>query len=139
MEYITQVGQYLLTLPQGLEPLLLSPSETLKLALDLSEVSYKDAIAADVLLKLVAEECSALYQEKIHQIFTLNSSAAKQLATDIEYFGSVLEELGLSLGTHLQQTALLLKAPADSYMTSTTGIDARLVATIRQMRNITFE
>jgi len=37
-ESITQIGQYLLTLPQHLEPLLLSPSSLLKQALEVCNV-----------------------------------------------------------------------------------------------------
>ncbi len=139
MEYITLIGQYLLTLPQHLEPLLLNPSIPLKVALELSEPNYKENIPpADILLSLVAEECCVLFQEKIANIFSINNNGAKQLATDIEYLASVLEELGLTMTINLQQIATLLKAPSDSkgYLGACSGIDARLVTTIRQMRQI---
>lgn len=133
-----QVGQYLLTLPQHLEPLLLAPSPPLRAALRLSDERYaSEAVAsADVLLSLLVDETCALYEEQIGRICTLSTAGAKQLATDIEYLGSVLEELGLGLGVHLQQTATLLRAAPDAYLTLSAGCDPKLVTAIRQMRNI---
>lgn len=136
-EYITEIGQFLLTLPQNLEPLLLNPAKPLKLALDMSDPSYKDNIpSADILLSLVADETCALYQEKVMQVSVIGDGGAKQLATDIEYLGSVLEELGLTISSQLKQIAQLLKIKGENYLTVSSGIDARLVARIRQMRNI---
>lgn len=136
-EYITEIGQFLLTLPQNLEPLLLNPAKPLKLALELSEPSYKENIpSADILLSLIADETCALYQEKIMQVMSIRDGGAKQLATDIEYLGSVLEELGLTISSQLKQIAQLLKIKGENYLSVSSGIDARLVARIRQMRNI---
>lgn len=136
-EYITEIGQFLLTLPQNLEPLLLNPAKPLKLALELSEPSYKENIpSADILLSLIADETCALYQEKIMQVMAIGDGGAKQLATDVEYLGSVLEELGLTISSQLKQIAQLLRIKGESYLSISSGIDARLVARIRQMRNI---
>lgn len=139
MEYITLIGQYLLTLPQHLEPLLLNPSNSLKIALELSAPDYKENIpSADVLLSLVAEDCCVQFQNIIKKIFSITSSGAKQLATDIEYLENVLEELGLTICSSLQQTAHLLKAPSDpkGYIAACNGVDPKLVTEIRQMRSI---
>lgn len=136
-EYITEIGQFLLTLPQNLEPLLLNPAKPLKLALEMSDPSYKENIpSADVLLSLVADETCALYQEKVMQVSVIGDGGSKQLATDIEYLGSVLEELGLTISSQLKQIAQLLKIKGENYLSVSSGIDARLVARIRQMRNI---
>lgn len=132
-----QVGQYLLTLPQHLEPLLLAPTQSLKFALELCDDKYSTNMAsADVLLSLLVDECCALYEEQIAQICQLSPADSKQLATDIEYLGSVLEELGLCLGSHLQQTAALLRAPPENYLQLSAGCDPKLVTGIRQMRQI---
>uniref|UniRef100_A0A336LM73 Conserved oligomeric Golgi complex subunit 7 n=1 Tax=Culicoides sonorensis TaxID=179676 RepID=A0A336LM73_CULSO len=137
LEYITLVGQYILTLPQHLEPLLISQSDALKTSLELSDTKYgKDAHSADILLSLIADECCALYQEQISGLTILSVSGAKQLATDIEYLGSVFEELGLSLGTNLQQTVTLLRVPSDKYLQASAGLDIRLVTKIKQIRQI---
>lgn len=131
----------MLTLPQHLEPLLLTPNQQLKTALELCDERYARVSAtkeasADILLSLVAEECCAYYVERIGKICEISTVGAKQLACDIEYLGSVLEELGLSLSTNLQQMIVLLRAPADNYLALSSGCDPRLVTAIRQMRKI---
>lgn len=94
--------------------------------------------SADILLMLLTEECCALYIERIEKICEISTFGAKQLACDIEYLGSVLEELGHSLNTKLQQMITLLRAPADNenYLAASTGCDPELVTEIRQMRKI---
>lgn len=137
LTYITEIGQFLLTLPQHLEPLLLQPATPLKIALELSDDSYKENVpSADILLSIIADETCSVYQLKIRQIDSISDSEAKQLATDIEYLGSVLEEIGLTLSSHLKQTVQLLKAKPQSYLTASLGADPKLVTSIRQMRNI---
>lgn len=138
---IDSLPQYLLTLPQHLEPLLLTPSHQLKSALELCDDRYGRAAStneacADILLSLVADECCAMYAEKIIKTSELSAAGAKQLACDIEYLGSVLDELGLSSTQNLQQMITLLRAPADNYLALSVGCDPRLVTTIRQMRKI---
>lgn len=83
-EYITQVGQYLMTLPQHLEPLLLAPSKALKLALEHSDERYtKDSSCGDVLLAMIAEDTCALLLENVVKLPELCTTTSKQLATDI--------------------------------------------------------
>lgn len=136
-ESITQIGQYLLTLPQHLEPLLLSPSPLLKQALELCNIKYTQAIpCADVLLSLVVEQCCVLYQAQILQIKSLPAASATQLGVDIEYLSNMLEELGLTINLQLSQILILLKAAPEQYLTLSAGCEPRLVTAIRQMRNI---
>lgn len=128
-------------MPQHLEPLLLTPSHQLKSALELCDERYDrvgttNEASADILLSLVTEECCALYVEQIGKICEISTFGAKQLACDIEYLGSVLEELGHSLSTNLQQMITLLRAPADNYLALSAGCDPRLVTAVRQMRKI---
>lgn len=124
-----------------MEPLLLTPNQQLKVALELCDERYARASStnepsADILLSLLADECCALYVERIGQLSVISVSGAKQLACDIEYLGSVLEELGLTLSTHLQQMITLLRAPSENYLAQSAGCDPRLVTAIRQMRKI---
>lgn len=136
-ESITQIGQYLLTLPQHLEPLLLSPSTLLKQALEMCHIKYSQPIpSADILLSLVVAQCCVLYQSQILQIKSLSNSASKQLSVDIEYLASVVDELGLTLNTSLTQILTLLKAPPENYLSLSAGCEPRLVTAVRQMRNI---
>lgn len=53
-----------------------------------------------------------------------------------EYFGNVLEEMSLTLSTNLQQIIVLLRAPLDQYNAVSVGYNPRVVASIRQKRNI---
>lgn len=124
-----------------MEPLLLTPSQQLKSALELCDERYArigttNEASADILLSLVTEECCALYVERIGKVCEISTSGAKQMACDIEYLGSVLEELGLSLSTNLQQMITLLRAPADNYLALSVGCNPRLVTAVRQMRKI---
>jgi hypothetical protein len=135
--YVTEIGQFLLTLPQHLEPFLLHPGKSLKIALELSDENYKDNIpSADVLLAIIVDECCAVYQNKIIQIDSIGDEDARQLATDIEYLDSVLEELGIVLSSSLKNIAQLLKVKKENYYSLNTGADHKLIAAIRQMRNI---
>lgn len=86
-EFITEIGQYLLTLPQHLEPLLLSPTPSLKIALEYCDKKYtKNIPSADVFLSIIVEEFCTVYQSQILQIKSLNNSASRQIATDIGKF-----------------------------------------------------
>lgn len=130
-----------MTLPQHLEPLLLTPSQQLKSALELCDERYgrvnpTHEASADILLSLVTDECCALYVERIGKIERIDTYGSKQIACDIEYLGEVLKELGLSLSTNLEHIIILLRAPAENYLTLSTGCDPRLVTAIRQMRKI---
>lgn len=122
---------------------MLTPSQQLKMALELCDERYgrvgtTNEASADILLMLVTEECCALYSERIEKICELSTVGAKQLACDIEYLKNVLEELGHSLSTNLQQMITLLRAPADNenYLAASCGCDPKLVTQIRQMRKI---
>lgn len=119
----------------------MTPNVQLKSALELCDERYArveatNEASADILLSLVTEECCALYFERIEKICELSAFGAKQLACDIEYLGSVLEELGHSLSTKLQQSIILLRAPADNYLAVSAGCNPVLVTLVRQMRKI---
>lgn len=52
------------------------------------------------------------------------------------YLGNVLEDLGQTLPETLAQMVVLLKLPSDAYQAGSAGCSPRLVAAIREMRNI---
>ncbi|XP_031770996.1 conserved oligomeric Golgi complex subunit 7 isoform X3 [Apis florea] len=141
-EYITQVGQYLMTLPQHLEPFLLRENPSLTQALKAADPQYTQSSTesgfTDILLEIITKETCQMFLDQTLGICQLNSAACKQLATDIDYLGNVLEELGLSLSENLQHMSLLLRLSPEDYQNSSSGCNARLVAAVRQMRNITF-
>ena len=89
-EYITQVGQYLMTLPQHLEPFLLRDNPSLTHALKAADPQYNQGSTesgfADILLGIVAKETCQMFQDQTLGICELNFAACKQLATDIGKF-----------------------------------------------------
>lgn len=143
-EYITQIGEYLMTLPQHLEPFLLRENPSLTSALRVADSEYVGAQGveeggfADVLLGMVAKGTCQAYTDYILTICELSPSASKQLATDIGYLGNVLEDLGFGLTETLQQVSTLLRLSPETYQTQSAGCSAKLVAAVRQMRNITY-
>lgn len=52
------------------------------------------------------------------------------------YLGNVLQDLGHQLTESLEQLSFLLKLPADQYQAKSSGVSAKYVAAVRQMRNI---
>lgn len=146
-EYITQIGQYLMTLPQHLEPLLVNHSPALNRALQEANttstsstgriVSESEISAADFLINSVGQNTCKLYTDAVLKIPDITASMVTQLTTDIDYVCNILEDLGVSSCDPLDQLSALLKAPADQYLKIAPGKNPRLIAGVRQMRNIT--
>jgi len=86
-EYITQVGQYLMTLPQHLEPFLLRDNPSLTQALKAADPQYVQGSSesgfTSILLDIIARGTCQMFQDQTLGICQLNSVACKQLATDI--------------------------------------------------------
>ncbi|XP_017783413.1 PREDICTED: conserved oligomeric Golgi complex subunit 7 [Nicrophorus vespilloides] len=142
-EYITQIGQYLMTLPQHLEPFLFRENPSLNCALKAADAEYSNSdeegegAMANIFLSIVARGTCQGYSDRILSIFELNQPASRQLAHDINYLGNVLEDLNLLLTENLNQLMALLRLPSDQYQSQSTGYSARYVAAVRQMRHIT--
>lgn len=91
MEYITQIGQYLMMLPQHLEPFVLEENKGLRRALseqtfphgESELLAHQSHSAADFLLSCVAKATATLLSDTILRISTVNAKMAKQLASDI--------------------------------------------------------
>ncbi|XP_078039653.1 conserved oligomeric Golgi complex subunit 7 isoform X2 [Augochlora pura] len=139
-EYITQVGQYLMTLPQHLEPFLLGENQSLTQALKAADPHYAQGSAetgfTGILLDIIAKRTCQMFLDQTLGLCQLSSAACKQLATDIDYLGNVFEELGLSLSENLQHMSQLLRLSPEDWQNGTSGCNARVVAAVRQMRNI---
>lgn len=86
-EYITQVGQYLMTLPQHLEPFLLRENPSLTQALKAADAQYAQGSTESgftgILLDIVAKGTCQMFLDQTLGICQLSSAACKQLATDI--------------------------------------------------------
>ncbi|KAK4285179.1 hypothetical protein QN277_001912 [Acacia crassicarpa] len=87
--YVTSVGEYLLTLPQQLEPLAEGISNT-----DNSEEAQ--FFATEWMFK-VAEGATALYIEQLRGIQYISDRGAQQLSVDIEYLSNVLSALSMPI------------------------------------------
>ncbi|CAL4066157.1 unnamed protein product, partial [Meganyctiphanes norvegica] len=146
-EYVTEIGQYLMTLPQHLEPLLVSHSPALNRALQEANtatgdvggrlVSESEISAADFLINSVGQQTCKFYTEAIRAIpHVAGQPMVTQLTTDIDYVCNILEDLGVASCDPLDSLNTLLKAPADTYWQVAPGHNPRLIATVRQMRNI---
>ncbi|KAJ3667070.1 hypothetical protein Zmor_002477 [Zophobas morio] len=103
-EYITQIGQYLMTLPQHLEPFLFRENPSLTCALRAVDQEYSTAGDAEGLWLASSSK---------------SQPASRQLAHDIGYLNNVLQDLGISLSENLQQLATLLKLLNDQYHSGT--------------------
>lgn len=141
-EYITQIGQYLMTLPQHLEPFLFSDNPSLACALksvdqEYAESSDTEGALARTFLIIIARGTCNTFTDKILSLCKLSQPASRQLSHDINYLRNVLQDLGIPLSENLDQLSSLLKIPADQYQNQSLGCSAKYVAAIRQIRNIT--
>lgn len=142
-EYITKVGQYLMTLPQHLDPFTLQDSPALVVALKHGRLPYTNhqevpEHLADLWLESVAMGTMHTYCEEILRIPKLSPHGCKQLVTDIDYLCNVLEDLGLQASSNLAHIHTLLQASPDHYADTAELLPQRLshtVATIRDIRS----
>jgi len=156
-EYITQIGQYLMTLPQHLEPYMSNDNPALTRALRERVFPYCNgggatAMAAaggqapasdgtetpaDFLLNCITTATCVVYQENILRIPEVSGNSAKQLHVDIGYLGDILDDLGHSLTDGLMSIVFLLKLNPSEYWSRSTEHPQKLVSAIRRMRNLT--
>ncbi|GLT39805.1 hypothetical protein SLA2020_139750 [Shorea laevis] len=104
--YVTSVGEYLLTLPQQLEPLAEGISN--------SDASNDEAqfFATEWMFK-VAEGATALYMEQLRGIQYITDRGAQQLSVDIEYLSNVLSALSMPIPPILATFQTCLATPRD--------------------------
>ncbi|KAL6603673.1 hypothetical protein ACP70R_044034 [Stipagrostis hirtigluma subsp. patula] len=104
--YVTSVGEYLLTLPQQLEPLAEGISG--------SEAGNDEAqfFATEWIFK-VAEGATALFMEQLRGIHYITDRGAQQLAADIEYLNNVLSALSMPIPPFLSTFHACVSTPRD--------------------------
>ncbi|CAL9072645.1 unnamed protein product [Musa textilis] len=104
--YVTSVGEYLLTLPQQLEPLAegISSSE--------SGTEEAQFFATEWMFK-VAEGATALFMEQLRGIQYISDRGAQQLSADIEYLSNVLSALSMAIPPFLATFHTCLATPRD--------------------------
>jgi len=121
-EYITEVGQYLMTVPQQLEPFVISSEDAgMKTAVKWSNLqstplsittkpitqSLADFDLVSFWLDVISRAFTSFYIETILNIPSLSERATKQLVLDLEYLHVVFEDLGVV--TAKEEVGLLLQ------------------------------
>ncbi|XP_065871438.1 conserved oligomeric Golgi complex subunit 7 [Euphorbia lathyris] len=104
--YVTSVGEYLLTLPQQLEPLAEGISN---MDANNDEAQF---FATEWMFK-VAEGATALYMEQLRGIQYITDRGAQQLSADIEYLSNVLSALSMPIPPVLATFHTCLSTPRD--------------------------
>lgn len=104
--YVTSVGEYLLTLPQQLEPLAEGISST---DANTDEAQF---FATEWMFK-VAEGATALYTEQLRGINHVTDRGAQQLSVDIEYLSNVLSALSMPIPSVLATFQTCLSTPRE--------------------------
>ncbi|XP_072536239.1 conserved oligomeric Golgi complex subunit 7 [Salminus brasiliensis] len=146
-EYITNIGQYVMSLPLHLEPFVTQEDPALELALHTGKLPYPpeqgDDVpelenTADYWLGSIARATMQTYCDVILQIPELSPHATKQLATDIDYLSNVMDALGLQTSRTLQNITTLLRAKPEEFRQTAKPLPRRLSSTIAAMRSIEY-
>ncbi|XP_005598907.2 conserved oligomeric Golgi complex subunit 7 isoform X2 [Equus caballus] len=147
LEYISHIGQYIMSLPLNLEPFVTQEDSALELALHAGKLPFPpeqgDELPeldnmADNWLGSIARATMQTYCDVILQIPELTPHSTKQLATDIDYLINVMDALGLQPSRTLQNIVTLLKAKPEDYRQVSKGLPRRLAATVAAMRSVDY-
>uniref|UniRef100_A0A667XD95 Conserved oligomeric Golgi complex subunit 7 n=1 Tax=Myripristis murdjan TaxID=586833 RepID=A0A667XD95_9TELE len=146
-EYITNIGQYIMSLPLHLEPFVTQEDPALELALHAGKLPFPPEQGddlpeldntADYWLGSIARATMQTYSDAILLIPQLSPHSTKQLATDIDYLSNVMDALGLQPSRTLQQIVTLLRAKPDEYRQTAKLLPRRLASTIAALRGIDY-
>lgn len=110
-EYITNVGEYLLTLPQHLESL---PEEVLDSVVQPDGTDSQLLFAEQWVVK-VAHGASELYASHLLRIAALSERGAQQLAADVEYLCNVNAALSVTTPPKLAAMLVALQPPREQF------------------------
>jgi hypothetical protein len=113
-EYVTKIGQYLLTLPQNFESFTMQDNTSLIIALRKGHLPYLDEkdLSDDLLacwLDSIANATYATLSDEILRFEWLSVNSQRQLIIDIEFICSVFDDVGLKDYTHLLTVLEFLK------------------------------
>ncbi|XP_057682179.1 conserved oligomeric Golgi complex subunit 7 [Corythoichthys intestinalis] len=146
-EYITNIGQYLMSLPLHLEPFVTQEDPALELALHAGKLPFPPEQGddlpeldntADYWLGSIARATMQTYCDAILLIPKLSARSTKQLATDIDYLSNVMDALGLQPSRTLQQVVTLLRAKPEDYRQTAKQMPRRLTSTIAAIRSLDY-
>ena len=145
LEYISNIGQYIMSLPLHLESFVTQEDSALELALHAGKLPYPpeqgDELPeldnmADYWLGSIARATMQTYCEVILQIPELTVHSTKQLSTDIDYLINVMDALGLQPSRTLQNIVTLLKAKPEDYRQAAKSVPRRMASSIAAMRGL---
>ncbi|RNA00345.1 conserved oligomeric Golgi complex subunit 7-like, partial [Brachionus plicatilis] len=139
-DYITKIGQYLLTLPQNFEPFTMHDNNNLLIALRKGKLPYLDEkdLSDDITacwLDSIANATYANLSDEILKIGKVSINAQRQLIIDIEYINSVFDDVGLKDYSNLTSIIELLKANEEEFDEITGSKPVRVASAIRKMRD----
>ncbi|XP_006892752.1 PREDICTED: conserved oligomeric Golgi complex subunit 7 [Elephantulus edwardii] len=147
LEYISNIGQYIMSLPLNLEPFVTQEDSALELALHAGKLPFPpeqgDELPeldnmADNWLGSIARATMQTYCDVILQIPELTPHSTKQLTTDIDYLTNVMDALGLQPSRLLQNIVTLLKTKPEDYRQAARGLPRRLTAAVAAMRGLPY-
>ncbi|KAL5265157.1 hypothetical protein ACHWQZ_G006040 [Mnemiopsis leidyi] len=119
LSYITNLGDYLLLLPQQLEPFFAEENIPLDTALRLVDFTQFPGMAQDVegdafaWLTCVCQSTMFTIVEMILKIHRLSGAGCKQLTADVAYISNVMGALEVSLSRDVVDISQLLSLPLD--------------------------
>jgi len=140
-EYITQTGEYLMTLPQHLEPYMSGDTSHLSRAFRSGEFPGSQDIGdrdspVDFILGCIAASTCQAYITNLNRVPVLNNNSARQLGIDIGYLGDILDDLGHPLSSDLSSASALLRVAAPSFREESNGFPTKVVQMIKVIRAI---
>lgn len=145
LPYITEVGDYLLTLPQQLEPLSSQDNPRLMAALKVGylpgqphgETGTEEHVSG-VWLEAITKATVDLYVHSILHIPVIINQAAQQLAADIGYFTNVLAAIGHVPNEQLTQLEAIYAATSrervEELRTKKDGVSQQIWNTVLKQR-----
>ena len=138
-EYITKIGQYLLTLPQNFEPFTMQDNQKLIISLHKGKLPYLDEkdLSDDITtcwLDSIANATASTFLEEILAIQQLSLGSQQQLVIDIEFISSVFEDVGLRDYNNLKHFLALLKVKKEDFDEIANNMPARIISSVRKIR-----
>lgn len=147
LEYISNIGQYLMSLPLHLEPFVTPEDSALELALHAGKLPYPPEQGeetpeldnmADYWLGSLARATMQTCCDVVLQIPILTPHSSKQLATDIDYLINVMDALGLQPTRTLQTIVSLVKTKPEDFRQAAKSLPRKISSSIAAMRNIEY-
>ena len=143
LEYITRVGQYIMSLPAQLE-ILESDSEIQ----EVFSKSYVDSITnangdhklgdeetvCEFWLSATVQELMKIYLECFLQIEFLTDEGCRQMIADLSYFQNVLDDIGVKLSDDLAALLRLLECPTNELSKLQNAVPHRIYIAVRAQR-----